>query len=519
MAGKPTYEESLQRVKELEQEAAERKRAEEALRETEQLLSTTLKSIGDAVIATDAKGLLTLMNPVAEYLTGWDEAEAVGKPLEEVFNIINEQTGERVENPVYRVLREGAVVGLANDTVLIARDGTKRPIADNGAPIRDEQGDIIGTVMVFRDITERKRAEKALQESEERLSAFMESATDGFILYDSKLNVLEANGAAAKILNLNRENLIGKHIIALAPNVKKEGRYDKYMEVLKTGEPFFIGDLVPHRKFGDIHLAVKAFKVSDGLGIIFTDITEYRQVEEALEKSYKELQMAQDQLVHHEKLAVLGQMAGGVGHELRNPLGVMSNAVYYLNTILSGADETTREYLEIISSEVSNADKIVSDLLDFSHVKPAEREETALSELVVQVLEKQQAPENVEVTTTIPPDLPAVFVDPGKIDQVLGNLITNAYQAISDGGRLAVRAREEPDKVSLSITDTGCGISKENMKNIFEPLFTTRARGIGLGLAVSRSLVETNGGSIKVESEEGKGSTFTLILPTREVVS
>ena len=131
-----------------------------ALRESEQWLSTTLRNIGDAVIATDAKGLVTLMNPVAEDLTGWDEAEAVGKPLEDVFNIINEQTGEPAENPAARVLREGLVVGMANHTVLIAKDGAKRPIADSGVPMRDAEGNIIGTVMIFRNITERKQAEE-----------------------------------------------------------------------------------------------------------------------------------------------------------------------------------------------------------------------------------------------------------------------------------------------------------------------------------------------------------------------
>ncbi|MCG2754076.1 MAG: ATP-binding protein [Desulfobacteraceae bacterium] len=386
-------------VEELRQEITERKRAEEVLCESEQRLYTTLKSIGEAVIVTDAKGLVTIMNSVAESLTGWEEAEAVGKPLEDVFNIINEQTGERAENPVGRVLREGVVVGLANDTVLIARDGTKRPIADSGAPIKNEKGNIIGTVVVFRDTTERKQAEEALRES------------------------------------------------------------------------------------------------------------------------YKELKTAQEQLVRHEKLAALGQLAGGVGHELRNPLGVISNAIYFLQMTLSEADGTTREYLEMISSEVSNADKIISDLLDFSRVKAVEREETSVSGLVSKVLEKQPTPENAEVTTAIPPDLPAVFVDSVMIGQVLSNLVTNACQAMPEGGKLTISAQAEKEKVSLSITDTGCGISRENMKNIFEPLFTTKARGIGLGLSVSRSLAEANGGSIKVESEEGKGSTFTLILPTREAVS
>jgi len=372
-------------VEELQREITERHRAEDALRKSKQWLSTTLRSIGDAVIATDAEGIVTLMNPVAEDLTGWDEPETAGKPLEDVFNIINEQTGERAENPVNRVLREGIVVGLANHTVLIAKDGTKRVIADSGAPTRDEEGNITGTVIVFRDITETKRME--------------------------------------------------------------------------------------------------------------------------------------EDLVRKEKLSVLGQLAGGVGHELRNPLGVINNAIYYLKTILPDADETTKEYLEIISSEVRNSEMIVSDLLDLSRIRPAEREETGVSELVDKTLEKQPPPEKVKVNTEIPSELPPVFVDPRQIGQVLDNLITNAYQAMPDGGKLIISAQAEKEKVSFSITDTGCGISNENMKKIFEPLFTTRARGIGLGLAVSKNLVEVNGGSIEVESEEGKGSTFTVILPIKEAVS
>jgi len=182
-----------QRIAELEASETERKRAEEALQESERWLSTTLRSIGDAVIATDAKGLVTLMNPVAEDLTGWDEAEAVGKPLEDVFNIVNEQTGERAENPVARVLREGIVVGLANHTVLIAQDGTKRPIADSGAPMRDEEGNIIGTVMVFRDITERVRAERAVQEAREYAESIVGTVREPLVVLDADLRVISVS--------------------------------------------------------------------------------------------------------------------------------------------------------------------------------------------------------------------------------------------------------------------------------------------------------------------------------------
>jgi len=254
-------------------------------------------------------------------------------------------------------------------------------------------------------------------------------------------------------------------------------------------------------------------------------LKEYSErLEEMVEERTKALRDAQEELVRKERLAVLGQLAGGVGHELRNPLGVISNAVYYLQTILPDADETTKEYLEMISSEVRHGEKIVSDLLDLSRTKPAEREEIAVSDLVAQVLEKQPPPEKVKVTTKIASDLPPLFVDPRQVGQVLVNLVINAYEAMPEGGRLTIKAKGKKGKMYLSISDAGCGISKEKMERLFEPLFTTKARGIGLGLAVSKNLVEANGGSIEVESpsaplrtgEVGKGSTFTVVLPTKE---
>ncbi len=231
------------------------------------------------------------------------------------------------------------------------------------------------------------------------------------------------------------------------------------------------------------------------------------------------LRNAHEELARKERLAVLGQLSGYVGHELRNPMGVISNAVYYLNTVLTDADETTREYLGIISSEVRNADKIVSDLLDLSRTRPAEREEIAVSALVAQVLQKQPPPEHVKVAIKVPADLPPVLVDPRQIVQVLVNLVTNACQAMPEGGELIITADQSTpnpqSQVRIHISDTGCGISEDIMAKIFEPLFTTKSRGIGLGLSVSRNLAKVNSGTIEVASEVGKGSTFTVTLPTR----
>ena len=242
------------------------------------------------------------------------------------------------------------------------------------------------------------------------------------------------------------------------------------------------------------------------------------QLEEMVEERTQELLDAQEQLVRREKLAVLGQLAGGVAHELRNPLGVISNAAYYLKMVHPDADDTTKEYLDMISSEVHGAEKIISDLLDLARTRLGEREEIAVSVLVDRVLEKHPLPEGVQVTTQIADDLPRVYVDPGKIDQVLLNLVTNACQAMPEGGQLTINAAGRGDprgrpEVSISITDTGCGISAENMEKVFEPLFTTKARGIGLGLPVAKTLVEGHGGTIGVESQVGQGSTFTVRLP------
>jgi signal transduction histidine kinase len=243
-------------------------------------------------------------------------------------------------------------------------------------------------------------------------------------------------------------------------------------------------------------------------------LKEYSErLEEMVEARTKELREAQEQLVRREKLAVLGQLAGGVGHELRNPLGVISNAVYFLEMTLSNADDATREYMELISSEVRNATRIISDLLDFARTRSAERESVVASALITQALQKRPPPEGVQVATEIASDLPPAYVDPEQMGLVLGNLVINAYQAMPEGGSLTISARLEGDRIAIPVADTGCGISQEYMAKLFEPLFTTKARGIGLGLAVSKSLVEANGGSITVESEVGKGSIFTIRLP------
>jgi signal transduction histidine kinase len=258
------------------------------------------------------------------------------------------------------------------------------------------------------------------------------------------------------------------------------------------------------------------------------------ELEQKVAARTKQLISVQEELVRKEKLVVLGRLAGVVGHEIRNPLGVMSNAVYFLKTVLPDADDVVKEYLGIISQEINNSQRIISDLLDFARTKTPQIVPVAVNTLVIQALGKCAIPENIAVQTDIPDILPQVNADPFQIGQVLQNLITNAVQAMPGGGALRIgahlaqgpeREKLEPstlkletdgDFIEITVTDTGEGISPENMEKLFSPLFTTKTKGIGLGLVVCKNLTEANGGAIVAVSKSGEGATFTFTLPVEK---
>jgi signal transduction histidine kinase len=260
------------------------------------------------------------------------------------------------------------------------------------------------------------------------------------------------------------------------------------------------------------------------------DKQEIRRLNVELQQKIVQLQEAQEDLVRKEKLSILGELSGSVGHELRNPLGVMSNAVYFLKMVLTGADKTVQEYLDIIKQEIDNSLRIITDLLDFARTRRPQRQSISIAELIRQNLESYHMPENVTVTIDIPAAIPDLNVDPPQIGQVLTNFIANAVQAMPDGGTLGISARLVPESgtgepgpeeipisgpgfIGISITDSGEGVTPENMKKLFQPLFSTKIKGIGLGLVVCKNLVEANNGRIEVESEPGKRTTFTAVLP------
>ena len=504
--------------------------AETALRQSQVAHKTTLMSVGDGVIATDLKGCVVLMNPVAEILTGWMEKEALGKPLEEVFKIVNEETLAAVENPVNRVLEQGRIVGLANHTLLIHRNGNKTPIADSAAPIQDKSNPMSGVVLVFRDQTEEREAVQAIQKSQEQYEQLFEEMLTGFsvqqIICDENgepidYRFVRMNREFEKHTGLKKEEVMNKTVREVLPDIE-ESHIKIYGNVALTGEPVSFEDY--STAIGK-YFEYRVFCPEPGyFAAIFMDISERvradkmrqeyaERLESEVEERTRQLEAAQEKLVRQEKLAILGQLAGGVGHELRNPLGVLSNAVYFLKLVQPDANDKVKEYLHIMESEIKTAEKIVSDLLDFSRIKSIDRQLTDPQALIDEALHRYPVPERVQVKTEIEPNLPQVYVDPRQMVQVLGNMITNAQQAMPDGGELTLNASHSQDRVAISVRDTGIGIAPENLEKLFEPLFTTKARGIGLGLSVCKNLVEANQGTIQVESKPGEGSCFTVLLP------
>jgi PAS domain S-box-containing protein len=256
---------------------SERRAAEEALRRSEESLAATLYSIGDGVIGTDESGLVTRINPVAEHLTGWPRSEAIGQPIDRIFNIVNEETRARVENPVARVLRDGAMAGLAYHTALVARDGTERPIADSGAPIRDRVGAMRGAVLVFRDVTEERRADEALRQSEQKLRLMIESVRDYAIyMLDADGLVTSWNAGAERLEGYRADEIVGSHFsrVYIPEDVQAgkpqreletaavQGRYeDEGWHVGKDGSRFWA------------NVVLSAIRDSEGQLVGFTKVT------------------------------------------------------------------------------------------------------------------------------------------------------------------------------------------------------------------------------------------------------
>jgi signal transduction histidine kinase len=259
---------------------------------------------------------------------------------------------------------------------------------------------------------------------------------------------------------------------------------------------------------------------------VIIDITERKRMEEELIKyleQREELVEDRTKLVNARRMAIIGQTAALVGHDLRNPLQAIVGLVYLAKTKLRPLfqpeqmkqKDDLEKLLQTIEGQVEYMNKIVSDLQDYAKPMEPKPVETSLYQLIDDVFLTIGVPENIQVSIGIKEDFPQLMVDPTMMERVLYNLIINAIQAMPSGGRLIIRGSKSKHNALISVEDTGLGIPKENLSKLFQPLFTTKSKGQGLGLAVCKRLVETQGGRITVKSEAGRGTTFKIKIPLK----
>ncbi len=370
----------------------QQRRTEDALAEEKERLEVTLKSIGDGVIAVDTSGIITLMNRVAEELTGWSQVESLGRELSDVFKIKNELTGKTAENPVAKVLRSGAIQELENHTILISRSGAERIIADSAAPIKSADGVIIGVVLVFRDMTEKQK-------------------------------LMDAN--------------------------------------IKT-----------------------------------------------------------------QKLESLGILAGGIAHDFNN---LLSGIYGYMDLAKrTSEDSKTISYLDKSINTILRARDLTNQLLTFAKGGEPVRKTESLTPVIEETAKFALSGSNVLLSIDLPEELLHCDFDRNQIAQVIDNIIINAKQAMPEGGNLTIKGENlyikhsehsgltEGSYIKLTFTDSGKGIKKEILSKIFDPFFSTKKGGSGLGLTTSYSIIHRHGGTIEIESSQGKGSRFTIFLPASD---
>jgi PAS domain S-box-containing protein len=492
-----------------------RERAHADLHNQKEWFSTTLSSIGDAVIVTNPDGRVSFMNDVAQRLTGWSSTEANGHPLVDVFNIVNEETRQGAADPVAKVLESGNIAGLANHTLLIARDGKEYPIDDSAAPIRGVDGKILGVVLVFRDISERQGAEAALLASERQLRLVTDIAPVYLARVDMQHRYLFVNKGYAERFGIDRDQVVGKRI----PEVVGEQAYatfKSYVDRVLAGEVVEFEIEIPYKNLGIRYMHVtyvperNAQGLVQGLVAVIMDISERKRAEDQLRQA--------DQR-KDEFLAMLG-------HELRNPLAPIRTAVEILGR-LGPVEPTVEKARLIIERQVEHLTRLVDDLLDVSRITQGkialQKESIELAPILQQAIETTRPlidARNQTVNIHIPSMPTFVAGDAVRLAQIFSNLLNNAAKYTHDNGLIELSVEFEIETVKIRVRDNGAGISPDLLPHVFD-LFTQADQdanrsqgGLGIGLTLVRRLVEMHGGTVSATSAGlAKGSEFVVTLP------
>jgi PAS domain S-box-containing protein len=487
-----------------------------AAREARDLLQTTLASIGDAVIATDAQGRIVFSNATARSVLRSGDANLAGRPVDEVFRIVNEYTHATVESPIAKVMREGTVVGLANHTVLIAQDGAEIPIDDSGAPIRGSDGKIRGTVLVFRDITERKRAEEVTR----LLANVVECSDDAIISKDLNGLVTSWNKGAERIFGYTAAEMIGRPISVLAPPDRTD-EMPLILERIKRGERVDHFESIRREKHGrlvNVSLTISPIVDASGKVVgaskIARDITERVLASEAIARH-------SDQLARSN--ANLQQFTYAASHDLQEPLRTVVTFTQLLADRYRGKlDAEAEQFMSYVISAATRMRLLITDLLSYSrslHQEDVPLKEVPLNDAVDIAAHNLQLAIQESGTVIESARLPTVYADKVQMIQLFQNLISNAIKYKSTNSPLIrITAEQNGEEWVLSVCDNGIGISAEYQEyifGVFKRLHGNAQAGTGVGLAICKSIVERHGGRIWVESDPGRGSTFKFSISTK----
>ncbi len=491
----------------------------------DQNLTMTLQSIGDAVIVTDAEENITRMNLAARELTGWSEFDAVGRPLKQIFNIVDADTRKPINNPIEDVMKTGQVIELGEHTMLISKTGHEYHISDSAAPIKDDRGAIHGVIMVFQDITEEYNLQKALKEGEQRLRMALEATEEGLWDWNIESGSVYYSSRWIHMLGYNSGEILPdistwKRIIHPDDVVEVMSKLQAH---LKGGDPVFEAEHRLKMKTGSYLWVLGRGKVTeyDNNGKPLRVVGTLSDI--SLEKEHEE------QMRRAQKMEAMGKLTGGIAHDYNNMLGVILGYAELMQMQVSN-DSKQAMYVESIIRAAERGKKLTNSLLKFSRRKETEAEAVNINRVLKddEHMLSKTLTARVQLKMDLLEELWPTYLDDGDLEDALLNLTINAMHAMSDEGTLTIATNNEfldtnfartigvesGEYVCLSITDTGGGMDEDTIDHIFDPFFSTKGDlGTGLGLSQVYGFVQRSGGGIRVSSQLNVGTQFSLYFP------
>ncbi|HML04076.1 MAG TPA: ATP-binding protein [Candidatus Bathyarchaeia archaeon] len=358
------------------------------------------------------------------------------------------------------------------------------------------------------------------------LRDLFEHASDCLILLDTSGRIIDINKKVSEVFGASRKELLGKHFTGVgALSNGDDPRYLRDFKKVLAGNDEVTCISIRNRRGREFILECSPSIIKTGnkpVAVMFIarDVTARKKMETELRQYTKDLEGLVEErtrrLKEAERLAAIGELATMVGHDLRNPLASMEYTSYNLRTnYASSLDKDGLRMLEMLEEDIDRSNKIINDLLDYSANIRLDLEIIDIKSILKQTYRLLKVPENIKIVDLTKSE-PRIEVDFGKIQRVFSNMLKNAIDAMPDGGTLTIKSKEANGCVEITISDTGAGMSEETLKRLWTPLFTTKAKGMGFGLAISKRLIEAHGGNVSVQSELGKGTTFTITIPIEQ---